>query len=240
MQISIRLSTLTLLIGFNILMYIIPLLLAFILVSDAQAGYGLMLQLFGGFSVPLAVEYGQWWRALTANFLHSANPLHLLANMYVLYQIGAIVWEYFGGKWLLIFYIVTGVAAMIISVPFLGLAGAVGASGAVFGLVGVLIGASVRRNVYGVDLPFGINDVLPLFLFAVLINFVPGVVVGNAAHVGGLVVGIGLGYVIPHKLTVQGRKHWDQVEQYAYYLCILALIVSYAFVVWNIISAIRG
>jgi membrane associated rhomboid family serine protease len=136
---------------------------------------------------PLAVAEGQYWRLFTAMFLH-AGLLHLLLNMYGLWLFGSVIERALGTWRFAGIYLASGVLASVTSLLFADPRSvSVGASGAIFGLLGAWVAYNFRRrssplasaNLRTAALIVGLN----LFLgFAV-----PGV--DNLAHVGGLVAG---------------------------------------------------
>jgi membrane associated rhomboid family serine protease len=85
-----------------------------------------------------AVAQGDWWRLITAAFLH-ASVIHIGLNMYVLWVIGAPVEEYLGRVRFLALYFVAGLAGSAGALVVTPLAVTVGASGAIFGILGALL-----------------------------------------------------------------------------------------------------
>ncbi len=137
---------------------------------------------------------GQPWRLLTATFLH-ANLLHLLLNMWVLWGAGRVIERLYGSRTYLALYLYAGVLGSVASVFWNPLAVAVGASGAIFGVLGGFLALLLRRRG---AIPHTVirAHLLSTTLF-VLVNLVAGMrspVVDNAAHVGGLVSGFFLGW----------------------------------------------
>lgn len=139
----------------------------------------------------LAVWNGEVWRLVTALFLH-AGWLHLLLNLYGLHVLGHAVESGLGTGRFLIVYFVSGIFGFVISLIFLHpCVPTVGASGALFGLIGALVGNEMRfgrhpfeflQQDYGRNLvTFAVVNLLAGFLF-------PNV--NNAAHVGGFVMGL--------------------------------------------------
>ena len=146
---------------------------------------------------------GDWWRLLTAIFLH-AGLLHLLFNMYALYISGTLLEEAWGRLKLIAAFVATGVFASIFSAVVrlsagspaqaLRSPGSVGASGAIFGLFGALAVVLYRRR-YS---PWARSSLSQL-LAILMINLVLGFTVAGIdawAHLGGLISGlvIGLGF----------------------------------------------
>jgi membrane associated rhomboid family serine protease len=168
------------LIGINVAVYLLELLLGGevngtgnwiyehgVLVSQAQDSSG---QLVG-------VAEGEWWRLVTAAFLHY-GPLHLGMNMLVLWFIGPALEEYFGRAKYLLVYVVAGLAGSAGALVWSPNALTVGASGAIWGLMGAAVVLESRRIwVFG-------GQAMGLVVFNLLITLVlPGVSIGG--HVGG-------------------------------------------------------
>ncbi len=128
----------------------------------------------------------QPWRMLTSAFLHSPDMvLHILFNMYALWLIGPYLESLFGAARFLALYLICAFGG---SVGYLVLthwnsAGAVGASGAVFGLFAayLVVQRRLRRDATGMFVVIGLN---------LVIGFLPGLHVAWQAHVGGLVTGL--------------------------------------------------
>lgn len=143
------------------------------------------LAYFGGNELFL-VQSGQVWRLLSSAFLH-AGLIHLLVNMYSLAILGTQV-ETFIGKWKFLFiYLVSAISGNLLSLVFSnGNVVSVGASGALFGLMGALLYFGYHYRLY---LSEAIKtQIIPIILLNLLIGFtVPGI--DNVAHVGGLIGG---------------------------------------------------
>ena len=142
-----------------------------------------------------AVAAGEYWRLWTVTLLHGSE-LHLAFNMYALYLSGRIVERWYGSLPFLVFYLVCAAAGSIGSFVFGGDVPSVGASGAIFGLFGLLLTAGrlhhpVDRQSRALVGQLGMLIVINLLFGAV----VPGI--DNAAHLGGLVAGLWLGALIP-------------------------------------------
>src|SRR3954470_4888987 len=143
-----------------------------------------------------AVAAGEYWRLWTVTLLHG-DLLHLAFNMYALYLAGTIVERWYGSIRFGAVYLACAAAGSTASFVFGGEAPSVGASGAVFGLFGILLAAG--RLHHPVD-PRS-RGVVSQLLFLVVINLVFGFSSGgsidNAAHLGGLAAGLWLGALIP-------------------------------------------
>src|SRR5690348_2965783 len=91
-----------------------------------------------GASVPWPAMQGQWWRLVTAGFLHG-GILHILMNSWVLFDLGAAVEEVYGGSRMLVIYFVSSVLGFYVSALWNPGVPSVGASAALFGLVGAML-----------------------------------------------------------------------------------------------------
>jgi membrane associated rhomboid family serine protease len=155
------------------------------------------------------VAEGEYWRLFTVALLHG-SPLHLFFNMYALFLIGPIVERWYGPLRFLLFYLACTAGGSVAS--FLTSdAPAVGASGAIFGLFGLVLVAS--RLHHPVD---GQGRMLIGQLGMLIgINLVLGFVipnVDNAAHIGGLVTGAFLGAVIPPTRVQTMATLWQRTD----------------------------
>jgi membrane associated rhomboid family serine protease len=143
----------------------------------------------------VAVAAGEYWRLWTVTLVH-ADPLHLFFNMYALYLAGPIVERWYGSWWFLILYLVCAAAGSVASFVFGGDVPAVGASGAIFGLFGVLLAASrVHRPVDRASRGL-VGQLGFLVLLNLVFGFASGGEIDNAAHLGGLFAGLWLGAAI--------------------------------------------
>ena len=138
-----------------------------------------------GAVAPAAIKSGEIWRLLTGTFLHG-GLIHLLVNMYSLFIIGTQLETYLGkGKFLTV-YLVSAISGSLMSSLFTN-AISVGASGAIFGLLGSLLYFGYHFRLYlGTVLK---TQIIPLIILNLFIGFtLPGI--DNAAHIGGLIGGL--------------------------------------------------
>jgi len=129
----------------------------------------------------IGVAQGEWWRLVSAAFLHY-GPLHLGMNMLVLWIIGPPLEEYFGhGRYALV-YLVSGLAGSAGALVWSPNALTVGASGAIWGIMGAALVLEARKIwVFG-------GQAMGLVVFNLAITFlIPGISIGG--HVGGLIGG---------------------------------------------------
>lgn len=158
----------------------------------------------------------QWWRFITPMFIHVNLP-HVLINMYSLWIVGPYVEKLYGSAKFVVFWVVTGIVGVVASYLTVrpGLAGSslgrfifkiddvpsAGASGALFGLVGVLFifGIKFRRELpEGFKRAFG-TGMLPIIVINLVIGFVGRGFIDNAAHLGGLLAGAGLALAVNYR-----------------------------------------
>jgi membrane associated rhomboid family serine protease len=161
---------------------------------------------WGANAGPYVLIDHQWWRLITAAFVH-AGPLHIATNMWCLWNLGLLGEPLLGAFGTVAVYLMSGAAGNLLSIAVhpgvpngpAGIVG-VGASGAVFGLAGVLIVLlkspllpvpppelrQLRRSV--------INFAILNFVFGASTLFFPSVVrIDNMAHLGGFLCGFALG-----------------------------------------------
>ena len=157
-----------------------------------------------GAIVPEAIHGGQYWRLLTAMFLHGdgtvgGDVLHLGMNLFALYQLGSLYEVMFGTRRLLTIYFVAGLAASITSAMHIQGA-SVGASGAIFGVLGAFVFSVLRSPRFRRDR--AARGLVGQCVFWIIANIAIGLRVpqiDNAAHIGGLVTGLLLGAVLPQR-----------------------------------------
>jgi rhomboid protease GluP len=140
-----------------------------------------------------AIENGQWYRLFTSMFLHG-GLIHLAANMYSLYSIGPLVENLYDRAKFIMIYIFSGLVAAFFSFWFSN-AVSVGASGAIFGILGVLLVFSLKeRKRLGKDFFISIASSVAVNLYIGLT--LPNI--DNYAHLGGLIGGAVLGLLLSH------------------------------------------
>jgi rhomboid protease GluP len=134
---------------------------------------------------------GQWWRLITNIFLH-IGVFHLLFNMYALLYIGLLLEPYLGKVRFATAYLLTGIAASLTSIYWHPLTISAGASGAIFGIYGVFLSMLTTNFI---DKSVRKPLLISISVF-VLYNLMNGMKEGidNAAHIGGLVTGLVIGY----------------------------------------------
>ncbi|WP_423224050.1 rhomboid family intramembrane serine protease [Candidatus Amarolinea aalborgensis] len=154
---------------------------------------GQFMLLFGA-KYNALITAGEWWRLLTAAFLHF-GLFHLLMNSFSLSQLGPQVERFFGRNRFLIIYLLAGLYGNLLSYLFSPSLSA-GASGAIFGLLGAFIAYLRRyRKLFGAAGQQMLRSMLMVVGFNLVYGFTSGVV-DNYAHIGGLVAGFILGELL--------------------------------------------
>jgi rhomboid protease GluP len=173
---------------------------------------------------------GEWWRLLTAMFLHF-GILHLGLNMYALYMSAVYLEPMLGKARYTTAYICTGLLASLVSTMWLknDFTVAAGASGAVFGMYGVFL-ALLTTNIIPKQLRNAMLQSTLIFVaYNVFYGFKPGSGIDNAAHLGGLISGMVIGYIF-----YWGMKNQEKVKSGVLYSIIaLATAAALYFVLTN-------
>jgi rhomboid protease GluP len=166
------------------------------------------------------IAAGEYWRLFTATLLHD-GIIHLLFNLYALFALGPMLEAYLGPARFVAIYVLGGLFGSLFSYAF-SAAPAVGASGAIFGIIGATTVYFFRyRNNFGSQ---G-RAILQNMLVVIVINLVFGLSAGNIdnwGHIGGLLGGafVALGLVPEYQapavvrmgnqpLEVKNRRSWE-------------------------------
>jgi rhomboid protease GluP len=178
-----------------------------------------------GMTGAVAWAQGRWWTLLTAIYLHG-SLLHILFNVLWIRQLGPAVVEVYGSARLVVIFSVAGVAGFALSnavgVPF-----TVGASGAIFGLLGAMVAFGHKRGgTFGsmVLRQYG-HWALILFVFGLL----PGTAINNWAHGGGFVGGLAAGLA----LSFADRRRETGLERLLAVALIVLTVAGFALSVWT-------
>lgn len=164
------------------------------------------LLLWGG-NAASEVQRGEWWRLLSATFLHG-SALHLAMNMIGLVGAGVLVERIYGRTLFLLVYLGSGLVGSAFSLHFSAQHSvSVGASGAVFGVTGALLVAILQHRstlpkAFGKDAISGLS----IFIVYALVQGFARQNIDNAAHIGGLVGGALLAFVLPERFDLAHFK----------------------------------
>ncbi len=185
-------------------------------------------------------EYGQWYRLFTALFLH-AGLLHLLFNMYALWILGNYMENFYGTWRFLVVYFTSGLVGNLATQFFYYNTISLGASGAIFGLAGAIFVSGYRSD-YVAFKRYSMG-LLPFIIINIVWGFM-GSYVNNAAHIGGLLTGLALGYfispgIVQYYLTFNDffkREFWTHPWYAAKRREAIWLIIGISYVVLVVIS----
>jgi membrane associated rhomboid family serine protease len=146
------------------------------------------------------------WTFLTSMFMHG-GIFHLFVNMLSLVFVGSLVEKLIGRKRFFWFYILSGIFAGLLHIIFES-APAVGASGALFGIIGLLMILTPNLPVYMmfIPIPIKLKYAAPIMLILLwAISLAGNVPIGNIAHLGGLIFGLGYGLYLRNKFPNKTR-----------------------------------
>ncbi len=147
---------------------------------------------------------GDWWRLFTSCFLH-IGILHLLMNMYALIYIGLILEPYLGKTRFLAAYMITGFCSSVASIWWHDFTVSAGASGAIFGMYGVFL-AMLTAKVIDKEVRQALMTSVLVFVGYNLLNGIKADSgVDNAAHIGGLLSGLMVGFAFVPSLKQVGN-----------------------------------
>ncbi|HUR16422.1 MAG TPA: rhomboid family intramembrane serine protease [Candidatus Limnocylindrales bacterium] len=160
-----------------------------------------------------AVMRGELWRLFTVTLVHG-GLLHLLFNLYALYIVGPLVEAMYGRTLFVIFYVLSALGGSIASYLFIpGVS--VGASGAIFGLFGLIFVSSyIHRPALGAQARAMTAQIGMLIAINLVIGFGIGSFgsIDNAAHVGGLLSGAWLGLVVAPRGVAALSSFWQKAK----------------------------
>ena len=189
---------------------------------------------WGGNLLPFTQQ--QPWRLLSAAFLH-AGIIHLGFNMWALWNLGGIAERFYGNTQFLLIYLLSGLFGSLASLFFAARSAvSVGASGAIFGVTGALLAAILlKRDRLPAPLVASMRSSLFMFVgYSLFLGFSSGLV-DNAAHVGGLVSGFLLAWIMAEKFD------WADYQRTAVSRALIAigLALIAAFILWQMLPAPR-
>ena len=170
-----------------------------------------------------SIRNGEYYRLLTGIFLHG-NIVHLALNCYSLYIIGSQI-ESFLGKWkYIIIYLFSGLTGALLSITLNGAVPSIGASGAIFGLMGALLYFGYYYRVYLGNVVK--TQILPIIVLNLAIGFL-STGIDNFAHIGGLIGGI----IITIALGVKDKTStFERVNGWIIALIFLAFLIFMSFI----------
>jgi rhomboid protease GluP len=170
-----------------------------------------------------AIAAGQWWRLITAGFLHG-GVLHILMNSWVIFDLGTTVEEFYGTTRYLVLYFVSTVAGFYASLWWSPYTTSVGASAALFGLIGAMIAFGLQsRSSVGSALRAHYTQ---WAIYGLIMGLIPGFRVDNAAHIGGLAAGFAVAYLVGTPPLVESWT--EKLWRFAAACCVVITLAAFA------------
>lgn len=211
-------------IGLNLLIW-----LATLSMGGGFAKTSADLLLAWGGNAASEVQRGEWWRLVSATFLHSGF-MHVTMNMMGLVAAGITVERIYGHRLFALIYLGSGLCGSALSLHFSAQSSvSVGASGAVFGVTGALL-VAVLQHRDKLPKTFSKQTISGLSFF-ILYSLVQGATkpgIDNAAHVGGLLGGCLLAFVLPERFDMASFKRTFAKQAIVASVIIVAATVSLA------------
>ncbi len=172
----------------------------------------ILQSIFPGFTQALVLNqqsFPEIWRFLTSIFLHGSLE-HLVLNMFALILFGLILEKLIGSRKFLLVFFVSGILANIVAVNFYD--SSLGASGAIFGILGTLtvIKPLMAIFVYGIPMPMFLASIIWAVIDILGVFYPQGV--GNIAHLSGLAFGLLIGLYLSLK---HSRKQEQRFQAYS-------------------------
>jgi rhomboid protease GluP len=204
------------LLALNILIFLASVVISLVLqavtgITIGNVPAGGVLQLMGWKENALIYQ-GQYWRFLTAMFLHG-GVLHILFNGFALYVLGPETERIYGVPRFLTIYFVSGIAGGVGSYVF-SPHPSVGASGAIFGLIGCLaVFFATSRDMLGEMGKRQLQNMLGIIIINVIIGLSASGTIDNYAHMGGLVGGAACGWLLVPRYALDRRFYPPVIER---------------------------
>lgn len=174
---------------------------------------------------------GEIWRLFTNMFIH-IGVIHLLLNSYVLFIVGSVLEPLLGKAKFILSYLASGVIASVVSMwwhsgePLVS----AGASGAIFGLNGIML-ALLTTNLIPTAAKKGLGQAFVVMVVFNLANGLRSSQIDNAAHIGGLLAGLLLGYILFLQLRKENRQNEQTTKPGAAWVYIVMLAMA-ASAIW--------
>ena len=183
---------------------------------------GQTLVLFGAKFTPRILLLGEWWRLVTAGFLHG-GLFHILMNSWVLFDLGTTVEQFYGTRRMLTIYFVSTITGFLLSAYWSPAGISVGASAPLFGLIGAMIALGVRDRT---SLGAAIKGMFVRWAIYGLVFGLLFPMIDNAAHIGGLAGGFVIGYLAGTPLLVENGR--EKMWKWAAYASVALTVVCFA------------
>ncbi len=159
-----------------------------------------------GAKVNSLIADGELWRLVSATFLHG-SLIHIFFNGYALYALGPESERIYGTRRFLALYFLAGIGGSVASYLF-SPAPSVGASGAIFGLMGALgLFFYLNRQVLGAGARAQVQNIVAIGFINLLIGFSSPGIIDNFGHLGGLLAGLIVGFALAPRLGVDEQLY---------------------------------
>lgn len=186
---------------------------------EVKFGSSLAAILLGGLYKNFIYGANEWWRLIASGFLH-VDLFHILMNMLVLFQAGAIVERVYGKKQMLVIYFTALITSSLLALIMMdGGTISLGASGGVFGLMGAIIVYLFTSDLY--KIPKIRNQIFTTLLANILISLIPGI--SFYGHLGGFIGGVLI------SVAVTKAKKFEAAKIHAYISTALIIVVMFAY-----------
>ena len=223
------------LLAINVIVFVVPEVLGLLGIRVAGFPPNLVVRALGAKDNQRIAVYGEYYRFLTAMFLHG-GWLHIAFNAYALYVLGPEAERIYGTARFLALYFIAGLAGGVASYA-LNASPAVGASGAIFGLIGGLAAFYyVSRRLLGEISRQQLGSLITVIMINLFIGFSTPVI-DNTAHIGGLIGGAAVGWLLAPRLSIDERLYPPAIvrhsEPWAWpgVLGLLILLIALAMVI---------
>ncbi len=204
--------------------------------ATTGTGLGFGLYAAGAYAHAEVVRDHEWWRVLAAAFLH-VGGIHIAFNMWSLYQVGTIAEQLFGTAKFVAVYVTSAVCASLAGsfwyagvqhLPDDAIPGMAGASGAIFGIAGLLIAFLYRvGNERGKQIAWSIAQSVLLMLAIGWFGIMP---LSQTGHVGGLLPGLAFGLFVRAdfggRVDRKAQGTWTRLAALGAAACVASLLVA--------------
>ncbi len=173
------------------------------------------------------ISQGQYWRLITAGFLHGGF-IHIAMNSWVLFDLVGEVEQFYGTSRLIFAYIFSTITGFWLSFVWHPGSPSIGASAACFGLIGIMLAMGARRRAD--PLALAVRSFYGRWaVYALIFSFLPGFGIDIAAHLGGLAGGFLVGYVggLPGLPNTPRENVWKALAGLALALTLYAFVQDY-------------
>lgn len=177
----------------NVTFFLIELIVNYRVFGSSPEDLKVQTVVYVGAKFAPLIYAGQYWRLITAGFLHGGF-LHIAMNSWVLFDLVGEVEQFYGTNRLIVAYIFSTFTGFLLSLLWKPGAPSLGASAACFGLIGIMLAMGLRRR--SDPLAQAVRTFYGRWaIYALLFSFLPGFGIDIAAHVGGLAGGFLIGLI---------------------------------------------